>query len=294
MVQQSLFDHEPIPHHPRVVNVASIPQLSPFRYPGGKTWLVPWVRQWLAKKPIKPTRLVEPFAGGGIIGLTAAFERLAEHVVLVELDPDVASVWKTILSDNAECLAQRILNFPICLDSVKETLSNPPETTQDQAFHTLLRNRVCHGGILAPGSGFIKVGENGKGIASRWYPETLARRIRKIHSMRHRLTFIQGDGLEIIRQYAQVNNTVFFIDPPYTAPGKRAGRRLYSFNEISHEALFDLAGTIKEDFMMTYDNADSVREMAIHRSLTVDEVAMKNTHHAQMIELLIGPSQHIL
>lgn len=25
----------------RVVNVASVPQRSPFRYPGGKTWLVP-------------------------------------------------------------------------------------------------------------------------------------------------------------------------------------------------------------------------------------------------------------
>ena len=24
----------------RVVNVASVPQRSPFRYPGGKTWLV--------------------------------------------------------------------------------------------------------------------------------------------------------------------------------------------------------------------------------------------------------------
>lgn len=32
---------------PRVVNVASVPQRSPFRYPGGKTWLIPVVRKWL-------------------------------------------------------------------------------------------------------------------------------------------------------------------------------------------------------------------------------------------------------
>lgn len=31
------------------VNVASVPQRSPFRYPGGKTWLVPYVRDWLAQ-----------------------------------------------------------------------------------------------------------------------------------------------------------------------------------------------------------------------------------------------------
>jgi DNA adenine methylase len=29
----------------KIVNVASVPQRSPFRYPGGKTWLVPIVRQ---------------------------------------------------------------------------------------------------------------------------------------------------------------------------------------------------------------------------------------------------------
>jgi len=30
--------------------------------------------------------LVEPFAAGGIVGLTAAFEGLAKHVTMVELD----------------------------------------------------------------------------------------------------------------------------------------------------------------------------------------------------------------
>jgi hypothetical protein len=30
------------------VNVASVPQRSPFRYPGGKTWLIPYIRSWLA------------------------------------------------------------------------------------------------------------------------------------------------------------------------------------------------------------------------------------------------------
>ena len=30
-----------------VVNVASVPQRSPLRYPGGKTWLIPHIREWL-------------------------------------------------------------------------------------------------------------------------------------------------------------------------------------------------------------------------------------------------------
>ena len=45
---------------------------------------------------------------------------------------------------------------------------------------------------------------------------------------------------------------------------------------------------------MTYDNAESVRKMAEQRAFTVHEVPMKNTHHAKMTELLIGPAQHVL
>src|SRR5436309_7579954 len=64
------------------VNVASVPQRSPFRYPGGKTWLVPYVRSWLTSRAAPVSLLIEPFAGGGIAGLTAGFERLASHVIL--------------------------------------------------------------------------------------------------------------------------------------------------------------------------------------------------------------------
>lgn len=255
---------------------------------------MPEVRDWLLHKTVKPTEFIEVFAGGGIVGLTVAAERLAEHVTLVELDPDVASVWRTLFSDDAEWLAKRIVQFPISVASAQELLAVTPETTRDHAFLTILKNRVNHGGILAAGTGLIKNGENGKGIASRWYPETLARRIRNIYAIRDRITFIEGDGLEIMCRNAERTDTVYFIDPPYTAPGKRAGKRLYTFNEIDHEGLFDLAATVAGDFMMTYDNAESVRQMAVQRGFSTHEVPMKNTHHAEMTELLIGPAQHVL
>jgi DNA adenine methylase len=41
------------------------------------------------------------------------------------------------------------------------------------------------GGILAKVASFIKNGENGKGITSRWHPETLRRRILAIDQVKH-------------------------------------------------------------------------------------------------------------
>ncbi len=267
-----------------VVNVASVPLRSPFRYPGGKTWLVPRARQWLHALPQRPARLVEPFAGGGIIGLTAAFEELADEVILVELDEDVASVWQTILNGDGEWLIERIAALELSHDSARQVIDSAASSTRDRALATIVRNRINRGGILAPGAGKMKRGENGNGLASRWYPDTLCKRIRDIMARRDRLRFIQGDGLEVIERCAACQDTAYFIDPPYTV----AGRRLYRHSELDHEALFKLAGMARGPFLMTYDRSDEILELAHEQRFDVAEVAMQTTHHSRKLELFIS------
>lgn len=282
-----------VPASEHVVNVASVPHRSPFRYPGGKTWLIPRVRHWLASLDSKPTVLVEPFAGGGIVGLTVAFERLADRVVLVELDKQVAAVWETILGGEAEWLAERITAFDLSFENVRATLADEGGGTREQAFRTILKNRTYHGGILAPGASLIKHGENGKGLRSRWYAETLASRILAIGRIRDRFTFVCGDGIDVMLAYARRSRAVFFIDPPYTAGGsngKRAGTRLYTHHELDHDRLFATAEKVAGDVLLTYDDAPDVRALAQKHGFDVETVAMKNTHHAKMKELLIGRS----
>ncbi len=277
-----------LPQKDRIVNVASVPFRSPFRYPGGKTWLVPRIRQWLASLPSKPELFIEPFAGGGIVGLSVAFENLAKHVVLVELDHQVASVWKTIIGGDGEWLAERIEKFAFSRETVDKVLDATNLNTREQAFQTIVKNRVNRGGILAPGAGKVKKGENGKGIASRWYPETLGKRIRKIHGIRDRLTFIEGDGLDEIRNNLQKPDIAFFIDPPYTSGGKKAGSRLYTHSELDHDELFGLCSKLMGDFLMTYSNDETTRRLVRRHKLVMREIAMKNTHHTKMTELLVG------
>ena len=281
----------PTEHRPvRIVNVASVPHRSPFRYPGGKTWLVPRLRQWLRSLPAKPGEFIEPFAGGGIISLTVGFEHLAEHVTMVELDAEVAAVWQTVLNGRGEWLAERIASFELTPEALADELAKSDLSPHEVGFRTLLRNRVNHGGILAPGSGALKYGESGRGIRSRWYPQTLKKRIMEIAAIRERFTFLRDDGLEVLRRNAERPDAVYFIDPPYTAAGKKAGARLYTYFELDHEELFRVAETLKGDFLMTYDNADGVRALADRHGFDTLPIPMKNTHHAEMSELLIGRS----
>lgn len=272
----------------RIVNVASVPQRSPFRYPGGKTWLVPRIRLWLGSLPWKPEEFIEPFAGGGIVGLTVAFERLAEKVTLVELDEDVAAVWQVMLGGDAQWLANRVASFPLTVESAREEMGRSPKDVKERAFQTLLKNRTYHGGILAPGSSLLKHGENGKGIRSRWYPETLVKRILDIGKIRDRIRFIHGDGLEVLRQNAGRPQIAVFVDPPYTASEKRAGSRLYKYSNLDHDALFGICAKTKGQFLMTYDNAPEIAALAIKYGFNYQQIRMQNTHLAKMTELLVG------
>ncbi len=288
-MQRSFFTDEVEPV--KAVNVASVPQRSPFRYPGGKTWFIPRLREWLYSQSAKPELLIEPFAGGGIVSLTAVFEDLVEEALMVELDEEIAAVWQTIVDGEAEWLAKRILAFDMTKDNVKAELQKKSVCLKEKALQTVIKNRTFHGGILAAGSGFIKNGESGKGVLSRWYPGTLAKRLRNINHIIYKLRFKHGDAFDVIDQYKDKAGVVFFIDPPYTAGGKKAGNRLYTHYELSHEALFDLCTSIHGDFIMTYDNVPEVKALAEQCGFQIKPIPMKNTHHAAMTELVIrkGP-----
>lgn len=284
MQQLNFFEHEA---RPSLINVAQVKQISPFRYPGGKTWLVPQFCQWVSSLPTNPRYLIEPFAGGGIISLSAAYKNLVEKCIMIEKDEEVAAVWKTVIYDDWRWLADRILRFNLTPDNAREIIEKHPMSTKEAAFRTILKNRISHGGILANGSGFIKSGEKGKGIKSRWYPETLSKRIEAIAQMKDKLEFHEGDALDYILQYSECNDTIFFVDPPYTASKKNAGKRLYRYFNVDHNKLFNILGTVNSPFMLTYDYDENIINMAKSHGFQFEKIPMTGTHNLLKHELII-------
>lgn len=329
------------------VNVACVPQRSPLRYPGGKTWLIPHVRHWLSGQTVavasgdlptsepsgmvdrqrlpglsdpsvhppaagprrrtKPRLLLEPFAGGGIVSLTAVMEGLVERCLLAELDGDVAAFWQAALR-HGPALQARVRQFEPTRDAVVALASTVPTGVLDRGFRTLVLNRTRRGGILAPGASLSRRGENGKGVGSRWYPATTVRRLAEIERHSSRIDFRETDGLELLasllhglhglhgvdalseepmRGLRASAETVVFVDPPYTAGGKRAGARLYRHNELDHARLFDTLASSNVEFLMTYDCSPEVVRLIEKHGFHAVRVATKNTHHAKLPELVV-------
>jgi DNA adenine methylase len=271
------------------INVSKVRQLSPFRYPGGKTWLVPEIRKWIKSLYFKPKQFIEPFAGGAIVSLSIAIENLADNVIMSEIDPDVAAVWHIIFSNPID-LCTKIINFKIERENVRKIINSNPIQIEDRAFRTIIKNRTQRGGIIAPGASLVKSGENGKGLSSRWYPNTLVNRINSINMIKDKIQFYETDAFKIIDRHKNNKLAVFFIDPPYTAGGKKAGSRLYSHNIIDHIRLFDMMSKIKGLFLMTYDDTPEVIGMANKYHFSIHRIPMKNAHHEIKNELLIKKS----
>ena len=268
------------------VNVSNVPQRSPLRYPGGKTWLIPHIREWLAATP--PKILIEPFAGGGIVSLTAVMEQLVERCIMIELDHDVAAFWHAALR-HEEFLIDQLQRFTPTHERVSKLGNSSPQCVAEHGFRTLVLNRTRRAGILAPGASLTKNGENGKGIQSRWYPNTLAARLSAIGEHADKITFCEADGMQLIEPllHGWGQQAAVFLDPPYTAGGKRAGSRLYAHSNIDHASLFETLARNNSNFLMTYDCAPEIVELIRQHRFHAVSVKMKNAHHDYLRELVI-------
>jgi len=231
--------------------------------------------------------IVEPFVGGGIVSLTAVMEGLAERAVMVEIDRDVAAFWRAAL-EHGDQLVQRVVSFTPDRASVEHLTFEAPMDVLDHGFRTLILNRTRRGGVLAPGASLTKLGENGNGITSRWYPDTLARRLQDIAAYSERLLFCEGDGVDMLEVLADKTDVRLFVDPPYTASGgKRAGTRLYKHNVVDHARIFGALAESGADFLMTYDCSSEIESLVQAHGFEAAVVEMKNTHHARVPELVI-------
>jgi len=116
--------------------------------------------------------------------------------------------------------------------------------------------------------------------------------------------FLQKDAFDVIPKYLRDRSVAFFVDPPYTAGGKSAGKRLYLHSSIDHNSLFDLLESAAGEVMLTYDDAKEVRDLATAHRFFVKPIPMKTTHHTRTYELALtnrpfaapnaGESLHLL
>ncbi|MEK5071706.1 DNA adenine methylase [Sporosarcina sp. FSL K6-1508] len=233
-------------------------QLSPFRFPGGKSKVVDYLYSFLQNG--KTTTLYSPFSGGGSFELAMLDAGVVNKLHMNDLDFGVYSVWWVIM------------NAPYTLvDKIRTAKPTHKDYFEAQAiiksdylgvnmveasWATLLVNRLAFSGIAKANPLGGKEGTK-NALLARWNREELIKRIEHIHSFSDRITITQENAVEMIQEAYWDHNSSIFIDPPYVAKGKELYNCFYT--ESDHLLLCGLLDSLHQgmpgaDIIVTYDH----------------------------------------
>lgn len=257
--------------------------MSPFRYPGGKNQLYPFIEKLLYSNQINGT-YVEPFAGGAALPIKLLLNNKVNNIWINDFDNSIYSVWKSILNHHNE-LIDKINEVPF--DYVQGYLSSPKEAIKfwkfqkniylthyddensvELAFATLFLNRTNTSGIInaRPIGGLTQNGSSK--IYSRFNKKTL---IKKIEAIFNKKEFIKVTNLNAIQMISIIQNNLdsensfIFFDPPYYNQG---GKLYYSsFSDEDHQLLANKILSMHEyKWITTYDKAPQISALYQHNS----------------------------
>lgn len=232
--------------------------LSPLRYPGGKDRLATFVANLIKRQPNPPTTYIEPFAGGGAVGLRLLHAEVVDEVVLNDLDPGVAAFWRAVMSDTSE-LTSLIRCCKPTIDEWHAQHERHAAASGDDVelgFATFFLNRTNRSGILdaRPIGGFDQSGR--WGIGARYNGAELAERIERIARYGTRITVSETDGIALVREHVCDTQSFIYADPPYL----RDGDHLY-LNTLRWPDHVRLAKYLRRGgrWLVTYDDDPRVR-----------------------------------
>lgn len=244
----------------------TVRSISPFRYPGGKAFLYKYLLRYLNTLPVGSRGYAEPFCGGAGAAVILLKLGVVDQLYLNDADLKVYSAWKCIL-EQSERFASAISKTPVDLKTWHDSraiVDSCNEFSFELGFAAFFLNRTSRSGIVGgagPIGGYDQRG-NWK-IDARFNREALIERVLWLGSMREFVCLTQEDALTFLSRSANrlpIDNTLFFVDPPYVT----AGGRLYlnAMNEGKHIALSDMLqdGTLPH-WILTYDDHPLIRTL---------------------------------
>lgn len=237
---------------------------TPFRYPGGKTKLSPFVAGLFAENSLVDGHYVEPYAGGAGLAMSLLFSGHARYLHLNDLDRSIYAVWHSILFET-EALCDFVQNVVVNVEEwirQKEIQRNKDSIDLlSLGISTLFLNRTNRSGVINGGPiGGLDQSGNYK-IDVRFNREILTEQIRKISFYKKRIKIDNLDAkdflLNIVSNLPQ--NTLVNLDPPYYMKGKQLYKN--SYKPSDHGEISSIVPNLKQYWIVTYDNVDPIRSL---------------------------------
>ena len=238
--------------------------ISPLRYPGGKSQVYDYVRELVVAN--NATTYIEPYMGGMGIALRLLLNKDVNKIMVNDYDKSIYAFWYSVLNYTDQ-LIEIIENTPVTIEEWKNQRNiqqnkNNCDNLLLLGFSTLFLNRTNRSGIIKAGViGGLKQDGDYK-LDCRFNKKKTIEKIKIIASMKNRIKLYNMDAEKFIRlNISRTKDSFTFFDPPYYLKGPG----LYT-NFYNHENHLSLAKTIKKymsnkKWILTYDISEEIFKM---------------------------------
>lgn len=267
---------------------------SPLRYPGGKSSLMPFLKDVILLNGFKNGVYIEPYAGGAGASLSLLFEKVVNRIIINDFDPIIYKFWTAILQQ-PDFFIKKIETIPLTIQewrTQKQILESHCQSQPfDVGFAAFYINRCNHSGILRAGpiGGQHQAGKYTLGV--RFNRKILAAKIRRIASYRNQITIFNQDAIQLLQEVIpKVNGKkLIYLDPPYYKKGKQLYLNAYEHDDHRNLATYLESNLMNYSWILTYDDVEEIR-MMYKNSNTITYSLNYFAHHAKRgNELLIAP-----
>jgi DNA adenine methylase len=260
------------------------------RYPGSKAKLLPQISEYLPdclRGNIYPCpkdyRYVEPFTGSGASLLS--FIANANHdtqIWINDLDYSIYALWVSVL-DHADKLCDYVDEIKPSVELFFKLKKQDGVASQDivlDAAHKIALHRMSVSGFGAM-SGSPIGGKSQEGtykVDCRWSPCAIRLAIKQAHKVLScfRDVKITNTACMNVLQDCRCSDFIY-LDPPYYVQGNQLYR--HGMNNAEHEELAKYLKLSCFDWLLSYDDCDTIRNL--YESMSISQVSVKYSNAVQ-------------
>ncbi|MFS2719686.1 DNA adenine methylase [Bacteroides uniformis] len=272
--------------------------LTPLRYPGGKSVMTPFFVDLFNANSMKNTVYAEPYAGGAGTAINLLLDNNVDKIIINDANVCIYSFWYYLLKYKSDFI-NRVRDIEVTIAEwykQREILRQAKQPSFDVGFATFFLSRTNRSGILTAGA----IGGNSQEkqdcakykIDCRFNKEDLCTRMSNIVERANQIEVSNEDALDFLGKISN-NNAVVYLDPPYYVNGKSLYMNYYTHDDHL-ELSKHLKGTDKYKWILSYDNAPEIRQMYLDFELYSFELSYTAQNVKQGSELLTHSKNIIL
>lgn len=239
--------------------------ISPLRYPGGKSRLVDFMEDLILLNNLEGGILYEMYAGGAGASLNLLISGIVSKIVLNDLDYHIYSFWHSVLYET-DGLIELINNTKVDIlnwNKQKEIFNDYENYSKlEIGFSSFFLNRSNRSGVFNAGPIGGKDQLGNYKIDVRFNKVNLIARIKEIASRNDSITITNLESINFLEEIFQEKNenSLIFLDPPYYKQGENLYFNFYM--DKNHQALSELlANHNNRNWFLTYDNVPRIKEL---------------------------------